>query len=367
MKKRTILSWIFTTLWFLCCTLSAQAQSNCFTYEDDVDETIIMGLTDEGLAATSLTIPAKVTIVRSGAFNDLYAQMTSLIIDGGNPTFEGSLFGSLTNPLVTIETGISMSVANITALIASLGSQGALSTIDIAGYTGTWVDIALLDVLTEDVNVILPAAIVSNQQFGNAKVYGRFQITKEIVSFCGNATFYDENAGGNTLFYVADKYEQEQSIHIRRVRYVAKGKGVLIHREDSGAGYVELPRVGDDDYEATEKDLYDNNLLVGVTEPTRIGGTDGDKTNLILSNGAFHPTSGGTIGANKAYLQVPTSWAAREGWVINFADETTAISSLPKEEGVTTTQPCYNLQGQRIQPSATKGLYIMNGRTYRKH
>jgi hypothetical protein len=105
-------------------------------------------------------------------------------------------------------------------------------------------------------------------------------------------------------------------------------------------------------------------MLKGVTEPTPIEKTDGDKTNLVLSNGAFHPTSGGTIGANKAYLQVPTTaLAAREMLTLSFDEGATAIrltTSPTRDEG-----EWYDLSGRLLnsRPSA-KGLYIYNGKKY---
>ena len=112
----------------------------------------------------------------------------------------------------------------------SLGAQGALSTVYIAGYSDEWQDIESNAVLTSEVTVALPAALVSTQQFGDAKVYGRFEITKEIISFCGNVTFEDTDDGSNMLFYIADECNKEEGyIHIQRVRYVKNGEGVLIH------------------------------------------------------------------------------------------------------------------------------------------
>ena len=179
----------------------AYAQSDCFEYEENV----IIGLTETGRAASSLTIPATVTTVNSGAFSAAAYVSTLIIEAGGNPAFEASLFGTKANPISDIQIlGNSMTVANIQKLFTSLGAQGALSTAYIAGYSGEWSDIASNAVLTSEVTVTLPAALVRAQQFGDAKVCGRFEITKEIISFCGNATFQDTDDGSNMLFYIAD-------------------------------------------------------------------------------------------------------------------------------------------------------------------
>ena len=56
----------------------AYAQSDCFEY----DEGVITGLTAKGRAAISLTIPATVTTVKSGAFSSA-ANVSTLIIEAG--------------------------------------------------------------------------------------------------------------------------------------------------------------------------------------------------------------------------------------------------------------------------------------------
>ena len=65
----------------------AYAQGDCFVYEGS-GNTVITGLTETGRAASSLTIPATVTTVNSGAFSSA-ANVSTLIIEaGGNPAFE---------------------------------------------------------------------------------------------------------------------------------------------------------------------------------------------------------------------------------------------------------------------------------------
>ena len=341
------------------------AQSDCFVYEGS-GNTVITGLTDKGRAAYSLTIPATVTTVNSKAFSNAAYVSTLIIEAGGNPAFEAKLFGdNKSNIISDIQIlGNSMTVANITALFESLTTRGALSTAYIAGYSGDWSDITSNAVLTDKVTVTLPAALVSTQQFGDAKVCGRFEITKEIISFCGNATFRDTDDGSNMLFYIADECNKEEGyIHIKRVSYVKNGEGVLIHKMKNTSAYADLP-VYDGVITGDDATNYTKNLLKGVTTATTIGKTDGNKTNLVLKDGAFHPTSGGTIGANKAYLQVPSAaLAAREMLTLSFDEETTAIrltTSPTRDDG-----EWYDLSGRLLnsRPSA-KGLYIYNGKKY---
>lgn len=358
--------WKWLVMLLLAGSMTGYAQSKCFEYEDS-EETIINGLTAKGLAANSLTIPKEVTAVRSGAFSSSSAKVSALIIEaGGNPTFGAGLFGTNDNPLDEIQIlGSSMTVANITALLTSLGAQGALNTVYIAGYSGAWSNISVTDVLTDKVSVTLPAALVTDQQFGNAKVYGRFELAKELVTFCGNATFEETDDSSNMLFYIADACNKEKGfIHIQRVRYVASGEGVLIHNAKGTSTSADLPRVSNSSIPSSEQTL--SNMLVGVTTPTTIGKTNGDKTNLVLSNGAFHPTSGGTIGANKAYLQVPTDALAAQGMLtIDFSEETGIVEMRNGNEEMKNGSAWYTLDGRKLNSKpTTKGLYIINGKKY---
>lgn len=347
-------------------SMTGYAQSECFEYEDN-DETIITGLTQGGLSKSSLTIPKEVTAVRSEAFSSSSAKVSALIIEaGGNPVFASGLFGERENPLGDIQIlGSSMTVANIRTLFASLGAQGALNTVYIEGYSGEWSDIEETNVLASDVEVRLPAALVTDQQFGDARVYGRFTLEKDLVTFCGSATFLDESESSDMLFYVADAYNEDEGyIHIQRVRYVAEGQGVLIHNATNTSTYADLPRVSDGGVPSSEQTLYGKNMLKGVTEATTIGKTENGNTNLVLSNGAFHPTSGGTIGANKAYLQVPTSSLSREMLTISFDEETTEIKTT-NYTNFTNCNVWFDLQGRKLDAEPTmKGLYIKNGKKY---
>ena len=370
--KMTLMARAFGLLLMLVAgTMAGYAQNNVeyFTYEDQ-GKTIIDGLTYAGEDAEELTIPARVTKVISGAFKNSKG-VTSLIVDGeGNPVFEGSLFGEKTNTLTYINMGHGMTIVNMEALLTSLGTTSNINTIVIGGYSGgSWTKETLTGYTwTGLTSITLPAALVENQEFGEAKVYGRFTIDKEIISFCTNATFLDEDTGSNMLFYVADGIADDGRLHIQRVWYIAAGKGVLIHRTENSSGYADLQRTGDLEdgttQANTDKALYAKNMLVGVTEATEIGKVSGDKTNYVLKDGAFHPTSGGTIKANRAYLQIPTASARTESLAISF-DEETGISDAThlNDKGEMINDNVYDLQGRKVH-TLTKGLYINNGKKY---
>ena len=111
--------------------------------------------------------------------------------------------------------------------------------------------------------------------------------------------------------------------------------------------------------------------MVGVTESMKVEQEVDASTNYYLTTkdvttGFFKVASTGvTIGASKAYLQLPTTLASKidtgsPAPCINliFEDDVTGISE--RVEGVANGQTVYDLQGRRVaQPQ--KGLYIVNG------
>ena len=368
-------------------SLHGFAQADCFVYEDE-GKTIITGLTEDGdspgIAATSLTIPKEVTTVRSGAFS--FARqgdkpLSSLIIeDGGNPSFEPNLFDRA-HTLRSIDTGNGMSEARIYALLASLGSAGALDKVYIKAYTENegvnWLTDEIKAVLTSGVSVTLPAALVSDQVFGDAVVCGRFTLEKSLVTFSGNVTFQDTDNGSNMLFYVATNVNGNQ-IHVKRVDYVRAGQGILIHNATNTSTYADLPRKDGTTY--ADDGRYADNKFVGMPNGGTIYATETignvEYTNFILSNGLFYPTETGTIRANRAFLRLTTGeWdaikttgsRARNVGIVFDDDETTDIETMSDVRGKM-SDVWYDLSGRKIvNPSngqMPKGIYIQKGKKY---
>ena len=347
------------------CVSGATAQDECFVF-DGSGNTVVTGLTDMGRAATELTLPASVTTVRSGAFDD--GRVATLTLDGCNPVFESDVLAGVKSTLTSVNAGNGMTAANLRTMLATLGPRdtrdrleevliGGIS--DAATATIKWTDMDA--VLTSDVHVIMPAAQVRDQVFGDAEVYGRFTVSGELATFCGHASFEDDD-NANMLFYVPLEFrEDNRRVYIQRVHKVLAGQGVLIHNATGTATFADLKRV------ETDERSYDKNMLVGVTVPTAIPATAGDKTNLILYQGAFHPTLGGTIAANRAYLQIPTAQWTELGvkqLTFSFSDTETAIGDIPvsinQREGTTEV---YDIAGRRAPADGKlrKGLYVRNG------
>ncbi len=111
------------------------------------------------------------------------------------------------------------------------------------------------------------------------------------------------------------------------------------------------------------------NALVAVTEETFITQTvDIDAvnyTNFGLSGGVFKKVNskGGTVKANRAYLQIPSIAlsSAAEGIMLVWDEETDGISCLSTNLSPSREVIYYDLQGRRVAKPA-KGLYIVNGK-----
>ncbi len=355
-------------LFFLMCVnlqILADDQNDYFIYDDD-EQTIIVGVNESAWSQESLTIPSTVTEVQEGAFWGC-SHLQSLYIDGGDPVFASGSLDDVLDQLEYLNLGSGMSVDNIRTLMIRLGEDHLVNTIEIDGYVDPdddgihFTTSTLKSILTEDVAVNLPAALVSDQEFGDAEVYGKFTLNGELGTFCGNATFYDESQDAQFLFYIPTEMRSEtKEIYIKRVKYVVAGEGVLMHHIENTSSTVYLKRVN-------TTITYNDNMLVGVTEPTTIGKTDGNKTNMVLYQGKFHPTSGGTLGANRAYLQVPTedlksmgANAALSPFIVE--DVIDGIENMKLIE-VTDAESdeWFTLSGQRLTTRPVKSGIYLNG------
>ena len=371
---RTVLS-VFL---LLVTSQMASAQVDCFVYADE-GQTIVSGVSTEGVAYVNaekeLTIPCQVVKVLYNAFASLRSNqnLNDMAIDGGNPEFEkqdgqnalSDVRQSLT--AITIN-GSGMTTANIGTMLDGLGADNHIETIDIYNDAFPFNASITTTASLTNARVVLPASRVGSQQIGGAKIYGRFTMKEgaELATFCGNALFYDENDGSNFLFYIPTEVveqQEEKRIHIQRVRYILPHQGILMHHTENSSLTVSLPRVDEEpadvQYEADET-RFAGNMLVGVTEPTAIDKTSeksGDTyVNMILKSGFFYPTLGGTLGANRAYLQVKQSdlQNARIGIAFGEEDEATNIHPHTSEGTHQTStfnhQPSqwYTFSGQRL-------------------
>lgn len=389
---------IILLLLLVCANVGAQrVEDGYFIYEDD-SRSAIVGLTESGMANSELTIPAGVTAVRQGAFSmfsSYNTELNTLIVEGnthfekadenGLSSLDESTADGIQSNITTIQMGSNMSQENMQALLLCLESRHSLEKVEISGNVGSvkWTDYAIKAVLTSEVSVDMPATMVGSQVFGDAKVYGIFTSNYDYSTMCVGATFVDKDDGSNYLFYIpTETVEGEKKARFHRVHYINANQGILLHRESSTADRARLLRIDDvDGLEGTaatiykaDKVYYDKNMLQGSVNPQTIGATDGSYTNMVLYNGAFVPTSGGTLGANKAYLRIPTSYlgggaSGAKVFMAFDSDVTDIVAAQTADER--NGDAVYDLQGRRVAEgsplSATsktlpRGIYIRNGK-----
>ena len=200
---------------------------------------------------------------------------------------------------------------------------------------------------------------------GNVDVEATFNATKEFITLAqGVGTFscsQDLNFTGSELkAYIAAGYNKEESqVLLVRVYDVPAGTGLYLKGE-AGVTY-KIPY-------STSQAYYVNMLKANLTASS-IAKTSGDMSNFLLNKvdgkyGFFAPSETATLGAQMAYLQVPTSF-------MSGPEETRAISIAFEDDGTTnisdfelftnSNEHLYNLKGQRVE-KAGRGLYIKNGK-----
>ena len=200
---------------------------------------------------------------------------------------------------------------------------------------------------------------------GNVVVVATFNATKEFITLAqGVGTFscaQDLNFTGSELkAYIAAGYNKAESqVLLVRVYDVPAGTGLYLKGEADVT--YKIPY-------STSQAYYMNMLKANLTASS-IAKTSDDMSNFLLNKvdgeyGFFAPSETATLGAQKAYLQVPTSFMSgseeARGISIAFEDDgTTNISNF--ELFTNSNEHLYNLKGQRVE-KAGRGIYIKNGK-----
>ena len=171
----------------------------------------------------------------------------------------------------------------------------------------------------------------------------------------------DLNFTGSELkAYIAAGYNKgENQVLLVRVYDVPAGTGIFLKGE-AGVKY-NIPKDHSQSY-------YVNMLKAHLTAGP-IAQTDGDMSNFLLAKpGAYFmfcvPSANATLGANRAYLQVPTSFIAtsnaREVKIV-FEEDATGISTMSDGRSKM-SDVWYSIDGRKLNADPTKkGLYIVNG------
>ena len=180
-------------------------------------------------------------------------------------------------------------------------------------------------------------------------------VSKSITS-AGYATYcspyaLDFSTTGLTA-YIATYNATDKKVSFSEVTSVPANTGVLLKGDE---GSYNIPVV------ASSATDVAGNVFVGVTENTVVPAGIFVLLNGGQGVGFYQTESAFTVGANTAYISVPTEVKARFIGV-DEDDDATAITAIEATEAVN-NGVIYNLSGQRVV-KPLKGIYIQNGKKF---
>ena len=158
--------------------------------------------------------------------------------------------------------------------------------------------------------------------------------------------------------YTAAYNSTTQKVELTRVYKVPANTGLFIKGTADDIPVL----TGDADTKGT-------NNLVAVSAATTVETTSGENTNYVLalvdkddtSKGVqFLKANGASVGAGKAYLQIPTASAPAPQLMLSFGDVIATGINTVHGAGLK-VNGYYDLQGRKVM-NPTKGLYIVNGK-----
>ena len=167
--------------------------------------------------------------------------------------------------------------------------------------------------------------------------------------------------------YIATSYRAEEGVvGLTKIEKVPGSEGILIKSNDSSKAIKDIFK--ESDVTANEPITTQiTQMLVGAPDGVELKPEDEDSeyTNFVLAKRegvvGFYKSAGGTLKANKAYLQLPTDLISGSNSISFYVEDgTTAIQNVTTHPA-TTDDAWYTIQGVRVaQP--THGLYIHNGK-----
>lgn len=252
-----------------------------------------------------------------------------------------------------INEGSKFTIPAVSGMTVQLSASNNISTTTVAGSTpstGAGTKTATYTYIGSDASVDIV--------FGNdGKYYSKLVVTYPAAfrtfsvsaagyrTYCSNSPLDFSGVDGLTA-YVAKV--DGNSVTFEPVTSAPARTGLLLKGEE-----------GDYTVPTTTEPADVQSALVGVTSRTEVNGAG----IYVLMNGSegvgFYKTTAETftVGANTAYL--PADVAGARAFIAIGGEDVTGIAAISRE--TETTQPAYNLQGQRVS-RPTKGLYIVGGK-----
>jgi hypothetical protein len=284
---------------------------------------------------TAVSIPNSVTSIGNGAFFDC-PNLTSITIPNSVTSIGEAAFlncSSLTSVTVDINTPLAITSntfsnrANATLYVPA----GCKSAYEAADY---WKEFKEIVEIVENVTITIGSLGMG--------------------TYCSQ---YDLDFSGvsGIRAYIASGFKPSTGMaFIMRVEEVPANTGIMVK---GTPGTYTIP--------VKETDMYYKNMFKGTLVSMTVPAIEDGCQNYVLRSGdygvKFYVSHGSsTLGANKAYLQIPTSiMGARE--YINFEEDN--VTGIVGPEYMTQEDhgELYNLNGQRIT-NPKRGIYIKNGK-----
>ena len=282
----------------------------------------------------------------------------------GAEIFKSSNLGNITIPATVIGvgekafygcTGLVGIVSDILAENLFVPGADAFTGVDKAtctlhvpvGAKEAYATTAGWNEFTNIVELVPSEVTVTVNQYGSA-------------TYCSPYALDFSNVAGLKAYSATGYNTVTQVVTLTRVQTVKEGLGLFLIAEP---GEYTVPVIG-------ESNDYTLNMLVGTLESTAVNGTsdDGNYINFkytVKEDGSpmfYQFEDGSTLGANKAYLQLPASLypaTASKSVNVRFDDGTTTDIEEMGEEGVL---DIYDLGGRKLNGITEKGIYIINGK-----
>ncbi len=155
---------------------------------------------------------------------------------------------------------------------------------------------------------------------------------------------------------------------------VPEATPVLIKGRTSEAG-GRMPMTYPDSYEGMERTTL-NNLLVGVYEDTEVEGNeayshyvlgcdaDGENVGFYWGNEFSEGYGISNVPANRCYLEVPYEEDIPNRFLLEKAEDVTAIKDIDDEESAISDAPVFDLTGRKVASPAKGSIYVRNCKTF---
>ena len=351
------------------CNAIIETESNTLLYGCQTTS-ILNSVTSIGVGAfsgcsglTRITIPNSVTNIGYSAFYNC-SGLTSITIPNSVTSIEDYAFSKCSG-LTSITIPNSVTSIGFSAFYNCSG----LTSIDL-----NWEDPAnctyggsILNNVPTSATLYVPAG--TKALYEHTAPWSSFENIEEKESvitlsntmgtYC-DASGLDFSSVEGLEAYTATGYASGE-VTLTRLNYVPANTGIVLR---GTAGEYEVPK--------QKVSAYLMNLLKGTTSPITLNQTEGDMTNYILANGSkgigFYKVAsgGGTLAANKAYLQLPSNLSATRPMMLRFEDEdgqTTDIQYLYTTSSSDPAPATYDLQGRRVSGTMQQGgIYIVGGK-----